>query len=558
MVRLAPVVFRSFSLLILSSFLAMAQTPPPAPQGAQAAGQPAQPARPPQPPGKITGRVLRADNGRPLTKAMVTLQPEGRFTDQSSVRVDANGVFEFPEVAPGRYRLTAQRNGYVSQSYGQRGGGPGVVLEVVSRQTVDKIQFSLERGGVISGTVVDDDNEPVEGVEVRAQRLRFLPGGTQRTVTAKSARTDDLGNFRLPGLAPGFYYVAAAGRGDGVNFSAMATGFSYAGNYYPGVAAREDAQRVQVTAGNETRRIDFSLRPARTYTIFGQVIDPAPSASRRNYMVGIAGGDFSFFSALVNEEGKFKLQGFEPGEHNVFASVMPQAGASADSGPSRGYTKVTITDSDAQIVVELGKSGEVSGEIKEESGAQLPARVFLSLRGADANTPSASTQISEGKFTIANIAEGEYLFSLNEPTNAFYLKSARCKGEEYTSKRLRVTLEPKIDDCNLVVAGDVAQLVATVTREGNPGGGSVVVLIPVEEDKRKNPRLTLTAQTAPDGTATLRGIVPGDYFVYALPPADDGGYYDLQFPERNQEGRTRVTLQPKDQQTLALKVITPK
>lgn len=535
------------------------QAPPTPPAGlatGPATGQAGQP-RQPQPPGKITGRVLRVDTGRPLPKASVTLAPEGRFSDVMTVRVDGNGAFEFSEVVPGRYRVSAERNGYVRQTYGQRGGGPGVVLEVQSKQVVDKIQFSLERGGVISGNVLDEDNEPVEGVDVRAMRVRFVPGGKQRTIALKTARTDDLGNYRLTGLSPGFYYVQAAGRGEFLNFSAVATGFSYAGNFYPGVMTREEAQRIQVAAAGETRRIDFSLREAKTYSVSGVVIDPQPASGPRNYSVGMARGGSTFFSAGVNEEGKFTLRGLEPGEHNVFAlSIVSSQGLG--TAQRRGYSKVTITDSDQHVVIELGKSAEVSGEVKLTGQGALPSRTFVQLQSENENAPNASAPVAEGKFEMKNVADGSFSFVANDPTNATYLTEARCGSEDYTMRKVELTLESKLLDCVLTLAADVGQVTATVTREGNPAEGSIVVFIVADEERRKNPRNTVLGQTAPNGTAQVRGIVPGDYIVYAMMPADDAPYYDPEFVARNRDTGTKVTIRPTDQQAIALKVITPK
>jgi hypothetical protein len=168
---------------------------------------PNEPAKASEAPGKVSGMVRRGDDGTPLRKAQVTLAPEGRGMEALAVRTDSNGHFEFTGVAPGRYQVRVQRNGYVAQLYGQRGSGPGLPVTVDAGKSLEKIDFRLDRAGVLSGNVIDEDNEPVEGVEVRAMRVRYLPGGRERLVTSRTARTDDLGDYRIPGLTPGMYYV---------------------------------------------------------------------------------------------------------------------------------------------------------------------------------------------------------------------------------------------------------------------------------------------------------------------------------------------------------------
>ncbi len=69
--------------------------------------------------GRIAGRVLGADNGRPISRALVGLTapelPGGR-----SVLTDNSGAFEFTGLPSGRYTVTASKAGYVRLSFGQR------------------------------------------------------------------------------------------------------------------------------------------------------------------------------------------------------------------------------------------------------------------------------------------------------------------------------------------------------------------------------------------------------------------------------------------------------
>src|SRR6266705_2684569 len=83
-------------------------------------GQPAQPSRdtpaqkdaPPAPSGRITGRVLAADNGRPVRRARVYVgaaQFEGRGT-----LTDDSGIFELTDLPAARYTLTVSKTGFVT------------------------------------------------------------------------------------------------------------------------------------------------------------------------------------------------------------------------------------------------------------------------------------------------------------------------------------------------------------------------------------------------------------------------------------------------------------
>lgn len=508
------------------------------------------------PPGKVSGRVLRAADNLPLLKAVVTITPEGRSSEAMAVRSGANGGYEFLEVPPGRYQLRAERNGYVAQVYGQRGGGPGVTLTVQAGHRLEKLDLHLERAGVISGSVADEGNEPVEGLEVRAQRLRFQPGGRQRVTSARTTRTDDLGNFRLSGLAPGFYYVRAAGRGEGVSIGLAASAFGYAPSYYPGATLREEAQRVQVVAGQETPGVHIPVRSAPTYTISGVIIDTAPAAGSRRYSIGFGSGGSLASTSLDRDDGTFTLRGMEPGEYNVVGMVSEGTGRQR-----KGYRAVKVLDADVRVVIEIGRTAEVRGEVQVEGKSDYPlSGIFVSLQPDDENAIAISSGIIENKrFNLTDVPEGEYRFQIFSRSQEVYLKQVRCAGgEDFTDRAFRLTAGQVVDDCGLLLSRDVAQLAGAVTEQDQPAAGAVVVLIPTDSAQRRNPRHTQVGQTDANGQFRIGGVIPGEYFVFAVPASDDASYYDLEFAERNHEAAERLIAKPEESHSIQLKLTQPR
>lgn len=525
--------------------LAQAQTPW-APQGA---------ASKPPASASITGRVLRAD-GVALPKAAVLLLPEARGAEVQAVRVRSNGTFEFAEVPPGRYRLAAERSGFVRQVYGQRGGGPGVMLDVQPGQRVTGIELRLERAGVISGNVTDEDGEPVEGVPVYAQRVRFVAGGFQRVSNARTARTDDLGNYRLPGLAAGFYYVRAAGRAEGaVGIGGPTSAVSYAPSYFPGVPTREEAQRVQVRAGGEAARMDLRIRATVTYTISGIIVDGKSGGTAKNYSIGFSSGGGTALRSVDRGDGTFEIRGMEPGEYHLVGVVQE------GSGPSRrGYQRVVVSDSDVRVVIEIGRTAVVRGKARVNDDEPFSfARIGLLLSPDDENAVRPSGEIKEdATFQIENVPEGEYQLDLALRTGDFYLQRVTCGGEDYTTRKMTLVADQVADDCELVLARDGATVAAVVRESDKPTQGMMVLAIPQAPEMRRVARHTFTAQSDANGVAQLRGVIPGEYYVFAVAPSDDAPYFDVAFAERNRAAAVTLTAKPKEQHTVNLKVSEPK
>src|SRR3954467_10031982 len=176
---------------------------------------PAQPKDvPPPPAGRITGRVLAADSGRPVKRARVFATavelPGGR-----GMLTDDSGVFDLAELPAGRYTLTVSKSGFVALSYGQRRPlQAGTPLQLADGQQLKGIEFQLPRGSVISGRVLDEDGDAMPGVMVRVMRYQYLQG-ERRLTAAGNGQTDDKGQYRVWGLMPGDYYVNAVARGGG-------------------------------------------------------------------------------------------------------------------------------------------------------------------------------------------------------------------------------------------------------------------------------------------------------------------------------------------------------
>src|SRR6185503_10881105 len=74
------------------------------------------------------------------------------------------------------------------------------------------IQLKLTPQSVIIGRVYDQDGDPVENAQVQVMRYTYPRSGRQLS-TVGTGTTNDLGEYRVAGLAPGRYYVSATGRG---------------------------------------------------------------------------------------------------------------------------------------------------------------------------------------------------------------------------------------------------------------------------------------------------------------------------------------------------------
>src|SRR3989442_7121859 len=223
----------------------------------------------------IGGCVSAADTGRRLRRARITVSAPELGTASGQISTSPDGKYEIKDLPAGRYTVTVARSGYLTLRYGQ--GRPlekGKPLQVLDRQLVDNVDFTLPRMSLITGRVFDEANEPVSAVQVMAMRTVYFEGRRRLVPAAGFVQTDDAGQYRLLNLNPGTYYVSAQLRETWtVTEGGAPQTLGYAPTYFAGTTTATDARRVTVRVGQEASDTDFALIPGRAATITGSAFE---------------------------------------------------------------------------------------------------------------------------------------------------------------------------------------------------------------------------------------------------------------------------------------------
>ena len=157
----------------------------------------------------IRGRVTAQDSGAPVRRAQVRGTTAGAPFGRLAT-TDADGRFELRDLPAGQWQLTASKPGFVTQRLGQRRPFETVVpIDLQDGQQLGSANFALARGSAITGRLFDDFGDPVANARVQVLRSQMIEGRRRLVQTGTGDETDDTGAFRLYGLAPGEYYVAA-------------------------------------------------------------------------------------------------------------------------------------------------------------------------------------------------------------------------------------------------------------------------------------------------------------------------------------------------------------
>jgi hypothetical protein len=221
-----------------------------------------------------------------VKKARVSLRIDGRQAPYTS-ETDESGRYVFQGVEPGVYVLSAEHLGFNRQDRGIRGAGAaGPPLALSGGLHLRDINFRLKPHNVITGRVLDEQGEPVPYVTVSAMQVAYSRG-SKRINMVNTGQTNDLGQYRLFGIAPGRYIVSATHappQAFTVRQQEKPLAMGYPPVYFPNTLEQGRAQVVDLTRGGETLALDFTLTPARTIAVRGKVFNKstgqqAPAAS---------------------------------------------------------------------------------------------------------------------------------------------------------------------------------------------------------------------------------------------------------------------------------------
>ena len=525
---------------------------------------------------RIRGRVVAAQTGAPLRRAQVQgFAAEGQV--RRTTTTDADGRYEFADLPAGRFIVSVTKAGYVTLQYGQRRTfEAGTPVTLSEGQQVDRIDFSLPRGAVISVRVTDDFGDPLAGAQIQVQRYQYGPDGQRRLTPVQSgglfgiSSTDDRGELRAFGLMPGEYIVSATYRGSLVpplpNSTDTSEGF--APTFYPGTVNSAEAQAISVTAADETP-VQFSMVAARLARVSGTVVDsdgrPATGAMLQ-LMSRQGNGGFSFGAGSVSTDGTFTIVGVTPGEHSIEVRPVPRPGATSGE-----FASVPIVVSGADLTgvrVVTGKGALVTGRVVFEGtsprtpvgGGPLrlfpqPAdtsRPFLNFGGGD---PLTNGTVEESGAFQFNGASGRVFFTVSAPP-PWTLKSVTLDGDDVTDEPIDLTGKATVSGLIIRMTDRVTQVSGQVTdARGKTMRDYVVVLLPVEAKQEPVVAGRWIRTARPDSNGRFQARVrPGRYVATAVEDLEQGRQFAPEFQEQLRRSAREFSVREGETVTLDLKL----
>lgn len=465
----------------------------------------------------ITGRIHDAE-GAALANADVWAEPFGDGPVMG-VQSDVTGVYTITGLTAGDYRVGAGKFGYATEYYSNSFSYEHATpVSVSDGGTASDIDFFLDPGGMITGTVKDTSGVPITTAHVNASPASGAPWG------AGTDQIDSTGTYTLTGLPPGKYKVEANAEG-------------YEREYFHEKIDWMLADPVPVTATQVTPNINFTLPGEQGGTVFGQVVLPNGNPVPHAWVSAESFEHNRFKDGNADENGTFRIGGLITGTWRLRAQP-PDDPAYKDYSESR-VVAVPVT---ATSTITLTKPLTLT-KVNVVGRAVMPDGTGVPWAGVDVFTPDfsrhkGSSTDHEGYFRFGGLPADNYKLQLHLPWGTSGLVAPPPLDFAITDPNTIVNLG------NITFTRAVKHITGVVVRTNSGAGVSDVEV----NASLRGADGWAWDRTDSAGTFNL-DVAPGDWEVM-IHPSPEGGTADwvytgmpkmVRFARDNVEETRRVT-----------------
>ncbi len=409
-----------------------------------------------QPQGVLCGHITDAKTGQPVTDATVNLQ------NLFAAKTDASGFYILEKIPEGRFfRISIDSNEYIGITDYQ--SMPSVVIQRNGQTVRD---FKLDRACMIELHVVDEANQPIEGVEFT---VRPFENGLMSKLMSGQRRypqTNKDGVALLGGLPPskmGYLIIATHGTDsesllkDGKKISTKQK------DYAPGKL---------IVILNSTEYIESGrivLLKGVDVTGYAMYEDGVPASDLTitascSYIYGSIVRGYLHDSSTVDAKGAFTLRQIVPGSYSIYVTIPDENGNSMNVADMQ--TTLPLPNN-APLTINIPKKStdsfaSIRGNFVFNPGIipdNINIMVYSKIDGKYISTTLWSNQGKDPcntSFIIDRLVPGNYelIFS------SIFIKQKKVESVDAPSEGLEVEIEPFE---KLVLSGTVSD-----SRTGKP------------------------------------------------------------------------------------------
>jgi protocatechuate 3,4-dioxygenase beta subunit len=481
---------------------------------------------------RIAGTVVNSVTSRPLAHAQVTVTNTADPKDTQSITSTDDGRFQF-QVGSGKYSLQGDKSGFIAFNYDQHENfWTGIVTG--GAFDTENLVLRLPPAATITGTVTDDNGEPVRDAKVGLLLEDHSIGISRLQVSFVGGSTDDLGSFEFHPLKPGTYVVVVEAQPwyavHPLTSPAVAATYqvdktldvAFPMTFYRDGTEPENATPIVVEPGARAQA-DIHMNAAAALHLFFHGNSVAAKGVNPVFLVKPA------FSDGQNEPLTNAVEEVSPGTYEI--TGVPAGNYTVHSrGPGDGIPRApseVFVNTDGQELPTAGgeATSTVKAKVQVRGSAKLPPELTMLLQNSKGWMKSRAEVEEQGEVSFHAVAPGDYDVVAGSRTKQYSVARITSGAEAVPGHRLTVPAGVSLNLSILLVGGAVT-VEGFAQRSGKPGPGAMVVLVP--SDPEASLDLFRRDQSDQDGSFAFREVVPGRYTVVAI---ENGWDLDWAKPE---------------------------
>jgi hypothetical protein len=540
--------------------------------------------------GTIEGMAQRTDTKAPIAGVRVTVATTPiNGAPLYSATTGNDGHFMIADVPPGMYFIFAERDGYLPDwgAIPPSAARPSTTTARVAAQQHLQLQaFNFIPGAVLGGRVRDRDAKPVAGLSIELLKKTYIDTGLPQLnvyptgpPAATNNRTNDRGEYQLPAVGPGEYYIRVRTPLYIGNASLPAASPVDLQQpiYFPGVSSAAVAMQVSLKPGSAvTANIEFPAKS--TLKVSGMVINGFPNLTRlpQTNLILIPNdpgipidsqtGSLTVLGIPEGSDGRFEFRGILPGSYEIFALARetnpnpptallatPMARSTFTVGEmdTNGITLTVrpgvevkgkfISESTVTLTppLQIGPGAGVVGTssaavtrdgqviINGQAAAGPQLRISLAAKDSAPQRTIQMTGANGTEFTFAGVPPGAYAVSAQifPQLLGMYVADIRQRDSSIFENGLTVGTQPP-DPIEIVIKSNAGSVQGTIV--GGTDSPFDVTLLPQGAHSGNSFMTKTFREPASLVSLNLTSIPPGEYRLLA---ADTSANLDFRNPE---------------------------
>jgi len=423
--------------------------------------------------GVISGTVRRAEDGAPLGNVPVGVHNLDMDYGQGTMTRD-DGTYIFDSLPYGTYIVFAggSPTSYMRQFYDHKSSWEEADPLTVSSTPLTDIDFFLQMGATISGTVKDPEGNPVNNAWafIHDAEHRFNEG----------VNSDELGHFAIGGVPTGTYILEVNPPPD----SPWAPSEEYPVNV-PSLGETVDVGTVLLT------------RPVLT----GVVTAPDGETPIPGAWVEVHTEDWTIQRGDdTDQNGVFRIGGLPDGVYTLEARA-PDWGEGAHYSDSIPRAVTVVAGETTYVGIVPLTEPQIFGRVTLPDGVTPVPHAWVEARSMDWMVSKGTDTDDEGRFAIGGLITGTYFLRAHPPGGGAYADYAASEEMEVVLSGEPITLTEPLRLQGVNVRGRV------VDPDGNPVCCTGVDVYTADHMVHQS------TGTNDEGRFAFGGLPVGDYLV---------------------------------------------